>query len=342
MNPDRDKPLDAAECRLILARMGLLDPAEPFSVEPLTGGVSSVILKISTARRLFCLKKALAKLKVKKDWYAPVSRVFSEIDWLTTVAGFAPTAVPTVIGVDRESGSFAMDFLPADDFPNWKTLLLQGRVDPDLAAAVGRTLGHIHARTAGDASIAGRFANDDTFYALRLEPYLAETARVHSTLSRAITGIMERTRDTRHVLVHGDVSPKNILAGRDGPVFIDAECACFGDPAFDLAFCLNHMLLKAAHLPQRAEAFLAAFTRLGDAYAGEVNWEARQSVEARTATLLPCLILARIDGKSPVEYLDDGRRTLVRAAAMQLIEAGPPRLADIAKLWSEARFDGHD
>jgi tRNA A-37 threonylcarbamoyl transferase component Bud32 len=344
MNADHrgNTSLDPAECRPILQRMGLVDSAEPFSVRPLTGGVSSVILEISTGRRLFCLKRALAKLKVEKDWYAPVSRVFSEIDWLTTVAGFEPAAVPKVIGVDRESGSFAMDFLPPDDFPNWKALLLQGCVDLDLAAKVGRTLGHIHARTAGDASIASRFANDETFYALRLEPYLVETARVHGALSRTITGIMERTRDTRRVLVHGDVSPKNILVGRDGPVFIDAECACFGEPAFDLAFCLNHMLLKAAHLPRSAEAFLAAFSRLGDAYFREVNWEPRESVEARTATLLPCLLLARIDGKSPVEYLDEGRRTLVRAAAMPLIGAEAQRLADIAKFWSEARFDGHD
>ena len=121
--------------------MGLLEAGEPFSVEPLTGGVSSVILKIATERRLFCLKKALAKLKVEKDWYAPVDRVFSEVKWLTTVATFEPTAVPKVIGIDRPSGSFAMDYLAPDEFPNWKALLLQGRIDPAVAAETGRRLG---------------------------------------------------------------------------------------------------------------------------------------------------------------------------------------------------------
>jgi aminoglycoside phosphotransferase (APT) family kinase protein len=343
MHPDRDDALlDPAECRLILERMRLIEPSEPFSIQPLTGGVSSLILRISTPRRLMCLKKALAKLKVKKDWYAPVGRVFSEIDWLTTVAGFEPAAVPNIIGVDRASGSFAMDFLPAEEFSNWKALLLQGKVDLDLAATVGRTLGRIHARTAGDAAIAARFANDATFYALRLEPYLVETARVHGALSRTITAVMERTRDTRHVLVHGDVSPKNILVGRKGPVFIDAECACYGDPAFDLAFCINHLLLKAAHLPHSADAFLAAFSRFGEGYFSEVDWEARDAIEARTATLLPCLTLARVDGKSPVEYLDDDRRKAVRAAATKLIMAEAQRLADITDFWSKAKFDGHD
>jgi aminoglycoside phosphotransferase (APT) family kinase protein len=340
MNVDCGTPsCDPADYRPVLERMGLLDAAEPFSIEPLTGGVSSVILKVVTERRLFCLKKALAKLKVAKDWYAPVDRVFSEIKWLTTVGALAPAAAPAVIGIDRESGSFAMDFLPADAFPNWKALLLQGHIDLDVAALVGRTLGRIHARTAFDPAVAREFANDATFYALRLEPYLVETARVHAALNRAITGVMERTRDTRHVLMHGDVSPKNILVGRAGPVFIDAECACYGDPAFDLAFCLNHFLLKAVHLNARADDFLAAFSRLTDAYLGEVDWEPREAVDGRTATLLPCLTLARVDGKSPVEYLDEARRTQVRAAAVRLIEAQAPRLADVRQFWSEADFD---
>ena len=152
---------------------------------------------------------------------------------------------------------------------------------------------------------------------------------------------MERTRETRYVLVHGDVSPKNILVGRSGPVFIDAECASFGDPAFDLAFCLNHFLLKAAYLDAGADAFLASFLALGDAYLGQVDWEPREAVEMRTATLLPCLTLARVDGKSPVEYLDEGRRATVRSAAIAMIETRAPRLAVLAKFWNEAMSHGH-
>jgi tRNA A-37 threonylcarbamoyl transferase component Bud32 len=330
---------EAVDRRPILRRMGLIEGEEPFSVDPLTGGVSSLILKISTARRVFCLKTALPKLKVEKDWYAPVSRVFSEVDWLTIVAGFEPTAVPKIIGVDRQSGSFAMDFLPPQEFPNWKAQLMQGRVDSDLAGEVGRRLARIHARTAHDATIARRFANDETFYALRLEPYLVETARVHAPLSRSIGGVLERTRTTRHALVHGDVSPKNILVGAGGPVFIDAECACYGDPAFDLAFCLNHLLLKAVHLRERADDYLGSFSRLGEVYVALADWEPRSALEGRTATLLPCLTLARIDGKSPVEYLTTQERNFVRSAAIRLIEAGPQRLADIAEFWKEASAD---
>jgi aminoglycoside phosphotransferase (APT) family kinase protein len=109
------------------------------------------------------------------------------------------------------------------------------------------------------------------------------------------------------VLVHGDFSPKNLLIGPAGPVILDAECAWYGDPAFDLAFVLNHLLLKGVWRPQWRARYVTAFAALADAYLGHVRWEPRDAVEARTAALLPGLMLARIDGKSPVEYLTTER-----------------------------------
>ena len=111
------------------------------------------------------------------------------------------------------------------------------------------------------------------------------------------------TQANKRALVHGDVSPKNILRGPDGPVFLDAECAWWGDPAFDLAFCLNHLLLKCLWTPSAAAGFLACFDALGAAYLARVAWEPPHALEARAARLLPGLFLARVDGKSPVEYI---------------------------------------
>src|SRR5690606_24626353 len=115
------------------------------------------------------------------------------------------------------------------------------------------------------------------------------------------------TASTRLALVHGDVSPKNILIGPNGPVFLDAECAWYGDPAFDLAFCLNHLLLKCLWTPRAATDFLASFEALAAAYRSGVVWEPPEALERRTARLLPGLLLGRIDGKSPVEYLTADR-----------------------------------
>src|SRR6185437_15355248 len=125
-------------------------------------------------------------------------------------------------------------------YPVWKTRLREGDADPVTAAAVGDLLALVHRRTAGDRRIAQRFATDASFLSMRLEPYLLATARVHPDLAPALEQLARTTAETRLALVHGDVSPKNILIGPHGPVFLDAECAWYGDPAFDLAFCLNH------------------------------------------------------------------------------------------------------
>ena len=133
------------------------------------------------------------------------------------------------------------------------------------------------------------------------------------------------------MLVHGDVSPKNILVGPRGPVFVDAECAWFGDPAFDLAFCLNHLLLKCVHRPARTDAFLGAYRALADTYLAGVTWEPAAAVEARAATLLDGLLLARVDGKSPVEYLrTEPQRARVREFAMTRLRAHGTPVADTA------------
>ncbi|MBM3524771.1 MAG: aminoglycoside phosphotransferase family protein, partial [Alphaproteobacteria bacterium] len=147
--------------------------------------------------------------------------------------------------------------------------------------------------------------------------------------------IVERTAMTKRALVHGDVSPKNILVGPRGPIFLDAECAWYGDPAFDPAFCLNHMLLKGVWRPARALDYLQLFDTLAASYLDGVRWEPRAKIEARIAALLPGLFLARVDGKSPVEYITtDADRDKVRRVARALIADPPATLAAIRAAWA--------
>src|SRR5262249_17472970 len=151
------------------------------------------------------------------------------------------------------------------------------------------------------------------------------TAARHPALKPRLEALVERTAATKICLVHGDVSPKNILAGPHGPVFLDAECAWFGDPAFDLAFCLNHLLLKCLWVPRAKAGFLHCFNALSDAYLEAVPFG---EVEARAASLLPALLLARVDGKSPVEYLTaEAQRKHVRGVACPLLEAPVAKLS---------------
>jgi aminoglycoside phosphotransferase (APT) family kinase protein len=321
-----------------LRRMGLLKPGEAARLTPLTGGVSSDISLVEAGGRRFCVKRALPRLKVSALWEAPVERNAAEAAYMRAVARWLPRAVPRVLGEDRKAGWFAMDYLAPADHRLWKTQLLAGKVEPDFAAAVGRDLAIIHARSAADPGVRPAFANDDTFEAIRIEPYLRATGRAHPKLAARFDELAQTTLTTKRALVHGDVSPKNILRGPAGPVFLDAECAWFGDPAFDLAFCLNHLLLKGAREGADRTQYNAAFSALAGAYLAGVDWESAEDIEARAAALLPALFLARVDGKSPVEYLTlESERAAVRRCAAPLIADPPPRLMDVAGAWSHAR-----
>jgi aminoglycoside phosphotransferase (APT) family kinase protein len=321
-----------------LRRMGLLEAGERPRLTPLTGGVSSDIVLVEAEDRRFCVKRALPKLKVAALWEAPVERNAAEAAWMRAVARWLPRAVPRILGEDASAGLFAMDYLSPEDHPLWKAQLLAGRVEPEFAAAVGRDLSLIHARSAADLNVSATFANDETFEAIRIEPYLRATGRAHPALAPRFEALARTTLSTKRTLVHGDISPKNILQGPLGPVFLDAECAWFGDPAFDLAFCLNHLLLKGAREGADRARYSAAFSALAGAYLAHVDWESADGLEARAAALLPALFLARVDGKSPVEYLTrESERATVRRAAAPLIADPPRRLMDVADAWVHAR-----
>jgi Ser/Thr protein kinase RdoA (MazF antagonist) len=214
----------------------------------------------------------------------------------------------------------------------WKERLREGAADPAFAERVGRTLAAIHVATAGRPDVAQRFATDEIFYAIRLEPYLVATARAHPDLAERMRFLERRTANTRVCLVHGDVSPKNILVGPSGPVFLDAECAWYGDPAFDLAFCLNHLLLKCLWVPQACARFLACFDALSTSYLQAVRFD---GIEERSASLLPALLLARIDGKSPVEYLTAEDKETARAVARELLPHAST-LEQVRRTWQRS------
>ncbi len=183
--------------------------------------------------------------------------------------------------------------------------------------------------------VAERFATDAIFHAIRLDPYLEATARAHPDRAGALARLVETTAATKRALVHGDVSPKNILIGPAGPVFLDAECAWYGDPAFDLAFCLNHMLLKCLWVPAATAGFLTCFEAFAGTYLAGVEWEDAAALEARAARLLPGLLLARVDGKSPVEYLTRERdKACVRRVARALLADPVDTLAAVRERWA--------
>ena len=310
----------------------LAAPGEVPRAVALPGGVSSDIWRVDLASGRLCVKGALPRLRVTQVWEAPVERNRYEYEWLKIAGAAAPGAAPRVFA--ERNGLFAMEYL---DLPVWKSELHAGRADPAFATKVGAALAAIHAATAGREEIARQFPTDDIFYAIRLEPYLVSTGMKHPALRPHLEQLVERTAKTKLCLVHGDVSPKNILVSPRGPVFLDAECAWYGDPAFDLAFCLNHLLLKCLWVPPAALRFLQCFGFLHQSYLKGVTWEVPADLEKRTAALLPGLLLARVDGKSPVEYLtSEADKDRVRDFSRMFLAKPSATLSGIAQAWQRS------
>ena len=325
-----------AEFAQALRELGLAGPG-PLTGEPLAGGVSSDIWRIDTERGPVCAKRALPKLRVAANWHAPIERNQYEARWMQVANQAAPGCTPQVLGQHPRLGVLVMSYLPPSDYPLWKQALREGRSDVTFARAVGRTLARIHAFAAARPELAAQFDTDAIFFDIRLEPYLLASARRHADLAPALEQLVAVTRSHAVTLVHGDASPKNILIGPQGPVLLDAECAWWGDPAFDIAFCLNHLLLKCLWNAPATDAFLVAFDALSTTYLDAVDWEPRAAIERRTAALLPGLLLARVDGKSPVEYItEDAQRDTVRRVAATLLRRPVESLQAVRAAWREA------
>ncbi len=326
--------MDPEPMRLALIRLGLLQEGEQATLTPLTGGIASDIWKVELSSRTLCIKRALHRLKVKADWFVPIERNLYEWSYLEIADRAAPGSAPQLVARDTEAYLFVMEYLEPGHHPLWKHQLRDGIADAAFATDVGRQLVTIHSYTAARPEIGGQFPTDAIFYASRMESYLEATARVHPDLEAHIMPLIHATMHTKHALVHGDVSPKNILNGPRGPVLLDPECAFYGDPAFDLAFCLNHLLLKCLWNPSAREGFLRCFESLKETYLNGVDWEPAEDMEARTARLLPGLFLARIDGKSPAEYVtEEADKDMVRRTARPLLLHPVGTLSEVAAAW---------
>jgi hypothetical protein len=327
--------MEAASAEILrsLRAMKLIGGDEEPALIELTGGVSAEIVLAKTAAGPICVKRTLPSLKVAGEWHVSPARSEAEKNWIRLAGSFLPSNVPEILGEDKQSFTFAMKYLDPTHYRNWKSLLRDGEIDDAAGVKAGEVLGTIHCRTAGDACVAAAFANDRDFMDIRLNPYFAAAALTNPDAAPALHSLIARTTSVKLALIHGDFSPKNILIGPSGPVILDAECACYGDPAFDPAFLLNHLLLKCVWKPQHAARYLDLARHFWQAYIAVAGTLA-QSTEERAVTLLPGLLLARIDGKSPVEYLTDPNvKDRVRQFAKRFLFKPESSLAPFLEAW---------
>lgn len=310
-----------------LVRRGLAPEGQVRDARELEGGVSNVVLRASVPGGDVVLKQSLPQLRVEDEWLAKRERLLTEGCALRALGALTPGLLPRVLDVDPELFTLVMEAAPSS-WQTWKADLMQGHVDPHVAATLGTVLGIWHRETAQDPSLLADFDDQEAFTQLRLDPYHRTAAERVPEAAAAVEAVVERMAGTRGCLVHGDFSPKNILVGAPGLWVLDFEVAHTGDPAFDLAFLLTHLALKALHLPPHAQPLLTAaveFLRAYDASVGTLLPD-RAHIIAHTG----CLLLARAVGKSPAEYLDAPERSRLRAAAVSVLLQPP---ADLPELW---------
>ena len=315
-----------------LLQSGLLS-GEGTRISALTGGVSSDIYLIEEGDQKVVVKQALDTLKVKDFWQVDVARNLAEQNFIRQVSGFVPQNIPALLYCDEEQNYFVMEYL--EGYRDWKSYLLSGETNTELARRAGLIIGAIHKHTWGDQQIADSFDNMNSFYALRIEPYLLTTASRHPELGARICAEAERLKQTRLCLIHGDYSPKNIMINQGQMVVLDCEVACYGDPAFDLAFLFNHFLLKALFHSHNHEPFVSLVAHAWQSYRSCFD-SFDHTVEQRAGRLLLMLMLARMDGKSPVEYIvDEYQKRLVRRFVLELLPQDIFTLSEICSRWEK-------
>jgi 5-methylthioribose kinase len=323
--------VQASEILPKLGEKGLID-ASRATLEPLSGGVSSDIFLVSDGEQRLVIKQALSQLRVAAEWLADPIRNRYEQAYLSFVSEIDPSAVPRILYSDDEHSFFAMEYL-GPPLENWKTRLLSEPGNPRSARRAGEVLGQIHAASWDREDIRLRFDTTRNFHELRGEPYFLYAAERHpeiAALLREKTSILE---SNRRCLVHGDFSPKNILVSADRLVLLDCEVAWFGDPAFDAGFLLNHLFLKALNRLEQADGYLQLATVFWSEYAARLGPARAANVELSLAWLLPMLLLARVDGKSPVEYFATTRQADIRRFAIGRLHDTPLALDALQAAW---------
>ena len=376
--------MDSAEIGRYLVAQSVMADSAPLTVEALGGGVSNIVLRVTTPTQCVVLKQALPELRVEAYWPSRVDRALREAEALRIVAGHLPSGVvPEVYFIDKENFIYGMSCAPATA-TLWKEDLLAGEVDVSVAAGAGRLLAKMHAIQ--DPAVKQRFIDDEVFWQLRVDPYYNTTAEKHPSLRPVFAHAIAQMEARKLTLVHGDYSPKNMfvvreeeharsvfstvarglvprsglgvggamkmdsrvrgndgvgappdnLAGEDDRncanrvLLLDFEVVHWGDPAFDLAFCINHLLIKAVVNSHVQEAYYQAVTAFMEGYRESlpnIDWA---ELRAGTTLQLGCLMLARIDGKSPVEYItDEPTKETVRRVSKFILHEQPDGMEDI-------------
>jgi len=321
-----------------LRAQGIVGPEDQPAMRTLSGGVSNRAVMVESARRApFVVKQALSRLRVAVEWRADPARIHREARALEYLSQLAPSgAVPQLLFEDRRHHLIGMSAVPRPH-RNWKEVLLEGELSLHHVSQFALLLGTIHSRSSVDPGLAcGEFADRSFFESLRLEPYYRYSAQEVVAARPFFGRLIDETLTTRLALVHGDYSPKNILIYCDSLVLLDHEVVHFGDPAFDVGFSLTHLLSKALHVTCLRHGFLEAARIYVRTYLECVEgMEWRGALEPRAVRHTLGCMLARVVGRSPLEYLSPAEQQTQLRLVLQWIQSPQHRLSHLIDAFSE-------
>ena len=296
----------------------IISASDQAEVEVLTGGVSNVVLAITTKNQKMVLKQALAELMVAQKWEADQRRAIVEANAIALFHKLSPDQVPNLVFLDPERFILILDRVPVGSTV-WKSDLLDGVINPDVAEVLGTTLAQWHNFGEKDKEARMQFMEDSLFEQLRIDPFYRFVAAKNEPLKPIISKLIDELEGDKTTIVHGDFSPKNIMVGMDDQVYIlDFEVTHVGNPVFDLAFLLAHLMCKRFRTDEPLEEKLLGATaeRFINAY------EAIRPIDSSLSLHTALIALARVEGKSPVNYLDLNKQNALASYTKDVLGKG--------------------
>jgi 5-methylthioribose kinase len=298
---------------------------EDGQVETFSGGVSSVVLGVRNREVDLVVKQALPQLRTEIEWKADRRRSMTEARAIEILKTVTPDNVPQLIDVDREIFALTMERV-SRDYLVWKEELLVGNIVPEIGAELGVVLASWHNFAFGRRELSSQFQESELFEQLRVWPFYRTIQLKNPPLTAKIREMIEQITKEKTTLVHGDFSPKNIMvAANKVPIVLDFEVMNVGNPVFDLAFMLAQLVCKQIRTdsPDEVIAFRDTAIKFLTAYSDRSNL----AVASNLGDHVALIALARVDGVSPVNYLNDSKQEELRMKAKQVLSS------DSADIW---------
>jgi len=302
----------------------------------LKGGVSSEVYEVRTKLNSFCLKRSLKKLLVKKNWIVNQNRIYYEYLWLNHCRKILKKNIPKTFEYNNNQKYILMEYFDSSKFKTLKELYFKASINLNTIKSISKHLYKIHSQSKNYKTKNIFKKNNNNFFKLRLDPYFNEVAKVYPKLKKKIKSINKEYLLNSSTLVHGDFSPKNILIGNKRIIYLDAECCNYGDPVFDLVFFSNHLLIKSIYFEKQKKEFLKAFRVFYAQYFNNISIREYRKYLLRIINMTPIMLLARIDGKSPVEYITSNKtKNKIRKKSFEIISAKISDIDDIIEIINE-------